>query len=586
MAKINKHFSQAETKVRKEIIDLINKILGKKFSAKVVAVEYPPQNQNNLGDFTVSCFLLAKKLKKSPVEIASQVAGGFTPTGLLVKVLASGPYLNFFVNRQIFSKLVLTEIYKAKANFGKSKIGKNQKVMVEYFSPNTNKPLTIGHVRNICLGQSIVRLMKFCGYKITQTTLYNNRGIAIAKAILGYQKWGDNQTPKSSGLKPDHFVGSFYVKFCQEAKDNPALDAEAQKVLQAWEEEKREPIEIWEKLMVWVLEGFKQTLEKLGAERFDEEYYESEYYRQGKDVVEKGLKQGVFVKDKDGVILAPLQKFGLPDKIVLRPDDTSLYITQDLYLAYLKDKYQLDSSIYVVGSEQDLYFQQLFKILELLGFVNAKNYHHLSYGMIRLPSGKIKSREGLIKGTGADDLLAELEELAKAEVSKRDSGLAEKEVEQRASQIALAALRFYILSVNPKTTMIFDPKKSIAFTGKTGPYLQYVTARISSIFAKEKIKITHKVDYSVLETDIEFSLIKLLSRFPNFISQAVIDLDPACLVDYLYDLAKAFSLFYEKLPILQSDQKVKQARVLLISDVKNVLALGLELLAIPVPEKM
>ncbi|MFA5022087.1 MAG: arginine--tRNA ligase [Patescibacteria group bacterium] len=584
MANLTKNFSQAETKVRREIVDLINKTLNKKFSPKLILIDYPPQS--NLGDYSVPCFILAKKLKKSPLEIGSQVVAGFSPTSLIQSVSVAGPYLNFFVNRQAFSQLVLTEVFKAKSNYGKSKIGKNQKVMVEYFSPNTNKPLTIGHIRNICLGQSIVRLMKFVGYKITQATLYNNRGIAIAKAILGYQKWGQDQSPKSTGLKPDHFVGSFYVKFCQAAKDDPTLDAEARQILQAWEEEKKEVISVWEKLMVWVLQGFKQTLAKLEADTFDEEYYESEYYRSGKEIVEKGLKQGVFVKDKDGVILAPLQKFDLPDKIVLRPDDTSLYITQDLYLAYLKDKYQLDSSIYVVGSEQDLYFKQLFKILELLGFANAKNYHHLSYGMIRLPSGKIKSREGLIQGTGADDLLAELEELARIEVTKRYPELSEKEILPRAHQIALAAVKFYILSVNPKTTMVFDPKKSIAFTGKTGPYLQYVTARIASIFAKEKIKVSPKIDYSVLVSDFEFALVKLLAKFPNVIAQAVNELDPAHLSEYLYELAKAFSLFYEKSPILQSEEKIKQARILLIFNVRTVLTLGLELLAIPIPEKM
>ena len=585
MKKPIKNLSQAELKVKKEIIELLKTALGKDFRPKLISIEYPPESK--LGDFVLPCFLLAKKLKKSPAEVAQSLASQITGKEFIDKIIAAGPYLNFFVNQQKFSTLVLTEIAKAKSHFGSSKNGRGKKVMVEYFSPNTNKPLTIGHIRNIFLGQSITRILKFVGYKVIQSTLYNNRGIAIAKTILCYQKWGEDKTPKSAGLKPDHFVGSFYVKFCSQAKDNPALDNEAKLVLQAWENDQKEVIEVWQQLMSWVLEGFKQTLAALGAEKFDEEYYENEFYTKGKEVVENGLKQGVFIKDKDGVIYTPLEKFGLADKIVLRPDDTSLYITQDLYLAYLKDRYQLDSSIYVVGSEQDLYFKQLFKILELLGFKNIENYFHLSYGMIRLPSGKIKSREGLIPGTGADDLLAELKDLAITEIKNRSKDLSEEEINKRAEKISLAALRYYILMVSPKTTMIFEPKKSVAFTGKTGPYLQYVAARINSIFEKEKVKVNHKkVDYSLLSDPLEFELIKLSSRLPKIIVESVKSLDPSILANYLFELAKAFSLFYEKVPVLAAEEKVKQLRLLIIHDVRIVLTVGLELFGMPLVEKM
>lgn len=584
MAKDYKNFSQAETQVRQEIFNLVKKALARDLEPESVIIDYPPEPK--MGDYSVPCFLLAKKLGKKPVEVSSFLTEAIKPTQLIKEIKFIGPYLNFFVNQNEFSQLVLTEIAKAKNKYGQNKIGQGQKVMVEYFSPNTNKPLTVGHVRNICLGQSIIKLLKFTGYKVIQSTLYNDRGAAIAKVILGYQKWGKNQTPKQAGLKSDHFVGSFYTKFYQAEKADSNLEVEAKKTLQDWEKGKKETRKVWEKLMKWVLLGFGQTLKKLGVGKFDEEYYESDYYKYGKKIVEKGLKKGVFIKDKEGVILAPLEKFGLPNKIVLRPDETSLYVTQDLYLAYLKNKHHLDCSVYVVASEQDLYFKQLFKILELLGFKNAKNYYHLSYGMIRLPQGKIKSREGLVKGTGADELIAELEAMARAEIKKRFKNLAEKEINKRAEQIALAALKFYILLVNPKTTMVFDPKKSLAFTGRTGPYLQYVYARISSIFAKAKTSAKTKVDFSALTDELELGLVKLLAKFPQVISEAVKNYDPSVLANYLYELAKIFSLFYEKLPVLPAEKKVKEARLLLISDVKIVLAKGLKLLGIAAPEKM
>jgi len=584
MIKKSSNSSRAEAKVREEILKLIKAALAKDFNESLISLDYPPDSK--MGDLSLPCFLLAKKLKISPVDAAKNLAAKIKPRGLVKTAVAAGPYLNFFVSAKDFSQLVLTEVAKEKNTYGQTKIGQGQKVMVEYFSPNTNKPLTIGHARNICLGDSLARLLKFAGYQVIRSTLYNDRGIAIAKTILGYQKWGNGQTPDQAELKPDHFVGNFYVQLAQAAKKDPALEKQARQVLQAWEKNNQEIKKLWRELMDWVIAGFRQTLEKLGVAKFDEEYFESQYYKQGKKVVAKGLAKKVFVKDKEGVILAPLEKYGIADKIVLRPDDTSLYITQDLYLAYLKDKHHLDASVYVVGSEQDLYFKQLFKILELLGFKNAKNYHHLSYGMIRLSSGKIKSREGLVKGTGADELIAELQDLAQAEIKKRDKEISAKDLAQRAQQIALAALKFYILVVNPKTTMIFEPKKSLAFTGRTGPYLQYVYARINSIFAKTKIKPETKVDFEVLDNELEFELVRLLSRFPQIINQAVARLDPADLANYLFDLAQAFSSFYETLPVLKAEEKVKKVRLLLIADVQIVLAIGLELLGIEAPEKM
>ncbi|MDX9893597.1 MAG: arginine--tRNA ligase [Patescibacteria group bacterium] len=582
--KLTIQFSSAENEVRNQIVGVIKEALGEQIELGITDIEYPPQA--DLGDYSVPCFLLAKQTGKAPGQVAELLTQNFKPTELLLSAKALGPYFNFWINPSVFNKLVLTEINKAKDKYGDSDIGHGQRVMVEFFSPNTNKPLTIGHVRNICLGDAIARLLKFSGYKTIRSTLYNDRGIAIAKTILGYQKWGNSKNPKQAKLKPDHFVGSFYVKFAQAEKDDKNLEQEARRVLQAWEEGKKNVRKIWERLITWVLEGFSQTLAKLDIEKFDEDYHESEYYQEGKKIVQQGLDKDIFIKSEDGVVAAKLEQFGLPDKILLRPDDTSLYITQDLYLAYLKDRHKLDSSIYVVGSEQDLYLQQLFKILELLGFANAKNYHHLSYGMIRLPEGRIKSREGLAKGTGADELIAELEYLAKLEIKKREKEIAESDLKERAEKISIGALKFYILAVNPKTTMVFKPQESIAFTGRTGPYLQYVYARINSIFEKADTKITSRVDFAVLTQPEELALIKILAKFPRVISDAVNKFDPSEVANYLYDLAKAFSLFYEKVPVLQAESKIKKARLLLLNDTQMVLANGLRLLGISTLEKM
>ncbi|OGY51033.1 MAG: arginine--tRNA ligase [Candidatus Buchananbacteria bacterium RIFCSPHIGHO2_02_FULL_56_16] len=578
------NLSQAEQQVKDSIVSLVQAALGTPFDPSLISVEYPPDAK--LGDYSVACFSLAKSLHRQPAELAAKLTKSLKPAGLIAKASAAGPYLNFSVDLPAFSQLVVTEIAKRKRAYGTAKIGRGKRVMVEYFSPNTNKPLTVGHLRNICLGASLARLLKFLGYKVIESTLYNDRGIAIAKTIVGYQKWGDRQTPKSAGLKPDHFVGNFYTRFSQEAAAQPKLDKEAQRALQAWEKGDKTITAVWQKLMRWVLEGFRQTLKKLGVGPFDQEYYESEFYRHGKEVVEAGLRQGVFVRNPDGVVVAPLAQDGLPDKIVLRPDDTSLYVTQDLYLATLKEKSQPDQSIYVVGNEQDLYFKQLFKILERLGQGDAGRYYHLSYAMVRLPSGKIKSRQGLVKGTGADELVAQLEEMASQEVMKRNPALSATEAAKRAEDIAIGALKFYLVAVDPKKTMIFDPEQSLQFNGRTGPYLQYVHARIASLFTKANVKPSLRVDWLVVSHPLERELLRLLARFPSAVQSAATGHNPSLLANYLFELAKTFSLFYEALPVLKAPDKVKRARLLLLRSVQTVLASGLQLLGITAVEQM
>jgi len=584
MAKVLTNYSHAEKQARAEILASLKLALGKNFSSKLLSIEYPPEGK--FGDYSVGCFILAQKLQQPAVQLARQIAETIKPAGLIKQITAVGPYLNFFVDKTEFNRLTLQQIIKNKNAFGSSKLGAGSRVMVEYFGPNTNKPLTIGHLRNLCLGFSLCELLKFLGYKVIPVTIYNDRGIALAKTILAYQKWGNNQTPKDVNLKPDHFVGQWYVKFGQEVKTTPELDAEAQKVLRQWEAGEKEVKNIWQNLTEWALQGYKQTLDQLGIPDFEEKYYESEYYQFGKEVVEHGLAKGIFKKHPDGYVYVELTPYGLPDKILLRSDGTSLYLTQDLYLAQLKSKQQLTKSIVVSGSEQDVHFKQVFKILELLGISSPGINYHLSYGMMRLASGRIKSREGLAQGTVADNLIAELEQLASQEIKTREPAISSQNLTTRSRQIALAALKFYILAVDAKATMIFEPKKSIAFVGKTGPYLQYVYARINSILAKVKIKPRAKIDFSVITQVEEFDLVKILARFPSVVLAAATSYNPADLAQYLYNLAKAFSLFYEKLPVLQADDKIKEARLVLIHCVKTVLVTGLSLLGIEAPEKM
>src|SRR3989339_494655 len=341
------NYSRAEKEIRHEIILLLKTVLGVDFKASLINIEYPPNNQ--MGDYSLPCFLLAKNLKQSPQQIAIDLATKIKPTKMISSIQAVGPYLNFIVDQSQYTKTVLQQIVSQKDGYGSSKAGRGKKIMIEYFSPNTNKPLTVGHLRNICLGYSLTNVLRFIGYKVITSTVYNDRGIALAKTILAYQKWGEKKTPKDLNQKPDHFVGQLYTHYGQAIKEEPELENQAQKVLRQWEDGQKEVKTIWQNLVEWVLVGYQQTLKELGVGDFDEKYHESEYYKLGQEIVQAGLKQGIFHKHQEGYVYADLQNYGLPNKILLRSDGTSLYITQDLYLAELKNKYQLDVSIIVSG---------------------------------------------------------------------------------------------------------------------------------------------------------------------------------------------------------------------------------------------
>jgi arginyl-tRNA synthetase len=433
-------------------------------------------------------------------------------------------------------------------------------------------------VRNIVIGKSMSNILSFSGSKVIQACLVNDRGIHIAKSMLAYMRWGKGREPDK---KPDHFVGDFYVLFNGKAKADEKLEEEAQKLLKKWESGDKEVIGLWKKMNAWAEEGFGETYRRLGI-GFDRFYHESEIYDKGRKIVEKGLRDGKF-KKLHGAITAELKQFGLPDKVLVRADGTTLYITQDIYLAIKKfEDYRLDQSVYVVGSEQNMHFAQLFAILQMLGNRIVRDCHHLSYGMVYLPEGRMKSREGTV--VDADDIIADMIRLAGDEVRKRYEKLDKEEVERRSETIGLGALRFFMLRTDPAKDMTFDPKESISFEGETGPYVQYAYARISSILRKHGKAVVEKIDFSSFGEE-EANLVRLLSQFPGTVADAE-KYRPSAVCRYLLDLSQSFNEFYHKVPILKAPAKEKAARLLLISCVREVLGSGLALLDIGVLEEM
>ena len=543
-----------------------------------IALEAP--EQLGFGDLAFPCFSLSKELKKSPAQIAIDLAKQLKPNAWVSKIEAKGPYVNFFLEPKTFAQAALGEVLKYSAKYGSAKIPEAGRILIEYPSPNTNKPLHLGHLRNIFLGQSSSNLLLAQGHTVIQANLNQDRGVHICKSMLAYQKWGNDALPNK---KSDHYVGDWYVRFSTESKKNPELEKEAQAMLQKWEEEDPEIRALWSKMNKWALDGFRQTYRRLGL-HFEKEYYEHEYYDKGKLVIAEGLKKGIFEKREDGAILVNLEDHNLPNKILLRGDGTSIYMTQDLYLAKLKFKdFEYDRSIYVVASEQNLHFQQLFKIFELLEYDWAKGCYHLSYGMVNLPSGKMKSREGTV--VDADDLLDEVESLCEAEIKKRHPELPEAQITKRAKQIGLGALRFFILKQDPIKDMVYNPEESVALEGETGPYVQYAAVRIAAILRKHG-NVPETSDASLLTAPEEHLLLKLVAKFPEVVSTAARQYKPSHIAHYLIELTQAFNSFYHVHQVLQAEPKLRDARLQLCLTVRQVLENGLGLLNIEVPEEM
>lgn len=576
------------------------------FDTSIEKIEFQNTRKDFEGDITMVIFPLLKVIKGNPVEIGTKIGNYLVEhvaevekfnvvAGFLNIVIADNYYVNFF-----------NEI-KENSSFGFVSPSKNEKaVMVEYSSPNTNKPLHLGHVRNNLLGYSVAEIIKASGKKVYKTQIINDRGIHICKSMLAWQKFGNGQIPDSTGLKGDKLVGNFYVEFDKqykkeiseliaqgktedEAKKQAPVIIEAQQMLLDWEAGKSEIIELWKTMNQWVYDGFAQTYKNLGVD-FDSYYYESNTYLLGKEVVQFGLEKGIFEKDPDGSVWIDLTDEGLDRKIVLRSDGTAVYMTQDIGTAIqrVKDFPDVGGMVYTVGNEQDYHFKVLFLILKKLGFDWAENLFHLSYGMVELPSGKMKSREGTV--VDADDLMEEMTSTAKTiseELGKLD-GYSVTEKEQLFKTIGLGALKYYILKVDPKKQILFNPEESVDFAGNTGPFIQYTYARIQSILRKADFEFQN-VTLSAVEVlhQKEKELIKQLELFPEVIQNAAHNHSPALVANYTYDLVKEYNSFYQSVSILGEENLEKKIfRVQLSKKVGETIKLAFSLLGIDVPERM
>lgn len=555
------------------------------------------------GDFTLVVFPLVK-ISKTGLEETGKAIGEWLKSN--VNEIENYNIVKGFLNLSL-SNLYWRETLDAiskEENYGMlPKTGKN--IMVEFSSPNTNKPLHLGHIRNNLLGAAVSNLLSQCGNNVIKSTLINDRGIHICKSMYAWQQEGNGETPQSSGKKGDHLVGDYYVAFnnmysrevkelmgkgmteTEAKKEAPCLKA-AHDMLIKWENEDKAVRDIWEMMNSWVLEGFDRTYEKLGI-TFDKVYFESKAYLVGKEIVRKGLDAGVFVKDPDGSVWCDLTDDGLDRKLLLRGDGTSVYITQDLGTVEKRfDEYNLDSHVYVVGDEQNYHFQVLKLILKKLKFDFADNIYHLSYGMVELPEGKMKSREGTV--VDADDLIDKMYEEAKAasEESGKSVDLDESEKEKLYYTIGLGALKYFILKVDPKKTMVFNPKESIDFNGNTGPFIQYTYARIKSILRKAEEKGLNSADMTSEELNAkEIRLVKLLNQYPSKVAEAGAGFAPSVIANYCYDLAKEFNQYYHDVPILKEENTdVLKTRLLLIRVVSEVLSKAMGILGIQLPERM
>lgn len=547
-------------------------------------IELPPSPE--MGDYAFPCFFLAGKLKASPNEIALNVRGHIEDyPEEFEDIQTKGPYINFFLDRKAMALNLIKEIKSLGDNYGKSDLVVKSKdkisaknTMVEFPSPNTNKPLHLGHLRNMTIGESVSRILEFNGEKVIRANLNNDRGIHICKSMAAYEFYGNKATPKTSKEKSDHFVGKFYVMFNKKEKENPKMELESHDLLLKWEQGDKEVINLWKIMNKWALDGFRETYSKFGI-KHDVEFFESDIYKSGKEIVEKGLKDKILIKKEDGAIVADLSKEGFGEKVLLRADGTSIYMTQDLYLAKLKyEQYKVNKSIYVVGNEQDYHFQVLFTILKKLGF-NFEGLKHLSYGMVNLPEGRMKSREGTI--VDADDLIQEVQELVKKELQSRDK-LSDKILQEKSLKIALAAIKYILLRVDTKKDMIFNPKESIDFEGDTGSYILYSYARASSIL--KKLKKPKKPSQLEELEDKEIALVKKLSDFKGIVLKSFNELNPSIIANYTYQLSQIFNEFYHACPVIGSEKE--SFRIDLVTSFRQILKNSLYLLGIEPLEKM
>ena len=578
------------------------------YNVSLENVELQQTKKEFVGDVTLVVFSLLRHIKGNPVQIGEQIGtylkekvGNLVTDfnvikGFLNLVIADTYYLNF-----------LKEI-KDNPQFGLATPNSKEAILVEYSSPNTNKPLHLGHIRNNLLGYSVAEILKAAGHKVYKTQIINDRGIHICKSMVAWQRFGNGETPENTGLKGDKLVGNYYVAFDkaykeeiqeliaqgkskEEAEKQAPIFVAAQEMLRQWEAGAPEVMKLWKQMNGWVYDGFAVTYKNLGVD-FDSYYYESNTYLLGKDIVEQGLQKGVFFKKEDGSVWCDLTADGLDEKLVLRADGTSVYITQDMGTAIqrVKDYPDVKGMVYTVGNEQDYHFKVLFLILKKLGYDWASHLYHLSYGMVDLPSGKMKSREGTV--VDADDLIAEMEQTAKVisqELGKLD-GYTQAQKEALYHTIGLGALKYYILKVDPKKRILFDPKESIDFQGNTGPFIQYTYARIQSILRKYA-ETNNSKEVTVIQPDTlqekEKNLLKSITLFPSIVQDAADNYSPAVVANYVYDLVKDFNSFYQNVSILgEEDTNKRHFRVALSKKIGEIIAESFKMLGIQVPERM
>lgn len=581
---------------------IVKKGIQSIYGVDIDQIEFQETRKDFEGDITIVVFPLLKFIKGNPFEIAtklgeylkehSEIVVQFNVVkGFLNLVISDAYYIQFFnaiAEGSSFGFVDTTE----------------EAIMVEYSSPNTNKPLHLGHMRNILLGYSVSEILAASGRKVYKTQIINDRGIHICKSMIAWTKFGNGETPESTGLKGDKLVGNYYVKFDkaykkeietlidegiseEDAKKTAPILIEAQEMLRNWEAGDESTVALWKTMNQWVYKGFEESYDELGV-NFDTNYYESNTYLLGKEVVADGLKKGVFYKKDDGSVWIDLTDEGLDEKIVLRADGTAVYMTQDIGTAIqrIKDFPDINGLVYTVGNEQDYHFKVLFLILKKMGYAWAKNLHHLSYGMVDLPEGKMKSREGTV--VDADDLMLEMTSTA-GEISQelgKLEGYSDEEKTRLYRTIGLGALKYYILKVDPKKRILFDPKESIDFNGNTGPFIQYTYARIQSILRKANFKAKHSIDIAHLHPK-EKELIKSLQNFPGIIQNAADNLSPALIANYAYELVKSYNSFYQSVPIFGADnENLKDVRVQISYMVGSVIKSSFKLLGIDVPQRM
>ena len=586
-------------KLQKAVVNSLTNIYNQPFTDKDFQINQTKPEFK--GDYTVVLFSLLKTTKKSPEELGQELGSELIKNepALFESFNIIKGFLNIVVADGFWLELV-NDHYRDIC-FGKHAIN-GKKVMVEYSSPNTNKPIHLGHLRNNFLGWSVAEILKACGYKVFKSCIVNDRGIHICKSMIAWQMFANGATPQTTNTKGDHFVGEYYVKFNDEYKIQVAAlvatgitqkDAEkqapimlsTQQMLQDWEAGKPDIIELWRTMNGWVYEGFDVTYKKIGSD-FDKTYYESNTYLLGKKIVELGLEKNVFYKKEDGSVWIDLTEDGLDEKLVLRKDGTSVYITQDIGLAQQKnDEYNIDESIYVIGDEQNYHMKVLKLIAQKLGVAAADAIQHLSYGMVELPSGKMKSREGTV--VDADELVDEMINTARRHTEElgKVKDFTPEELVELYNTIGLGAMKFYLLRVDPKKRMIFNPEESIDFHGFTGPFVQYTYARIKSILRKETFDETQKISPPLLKSEKDIAVVA--EQFPSVILEAGKEMDPSKVAAYIFTLAKTFNSFYSELSIGKAEnEEKKQLRLKLAMITANILKSGMQLLGAQVPERM